>query len=324
MPTNTRPHGRATNLYVNLQADFATPASGDYVSTLFYSEDIAETEDKQEDSILGLTRVNDRDQTQMADGLPSHGGSLTVPLDLNHIGLWLYALFGAPDTTGAGPYTHVFASGADQLPYLSIEFEKRKGSAFFQQVGLVASSMSLAMAKEPGYRQVDLQFVGRNENKLTSSAAGTPAAQMARKPILSRVGQIKLDGVAVADIMSSDLSYNNNPTADESLNGTNYINGYDLDEIATCSGSVTLRYKDEAFYDLAVAGTAHQVEMIYELGANESLTLEMPAVRFARGPIAPISGPGGMQAQINWSAEQSATEPMLTITLKNAIESYFE
>nr|WP_321459604.1 phage tail tube protein [uncultured Cohaesibacter sp.] len=323
MPTNSNPKGRATNLLVNLQADYATPAAGDYVSTLFYAETIAETEDKQDDAVLGLARVNDRDQTQMAPGLRSLSGGLTVPLDVNHIGLWLYGLFGAPETTGTGPYTHVFESGAASLPYLTIEFEKRKGAAFFQNVGLVASSMALSMSRDSGYRQVELQFVGRNENKLAASAGGTPAAQMARQAVPSAKGLMRVDGVDVAELVGLDFNYANNPTADESINGTDYNSGYDLDETATCNGSVTLRYKDETFYDRAVADSAHAVDLVYQIGASASLTLSMPAVRFARGPIAPISGPGGLQAQLDWSAEQSATEAMLTATLVNSIEDYF-
>ena len=323
MPTNSNPKGRATNLLVNLQADYDTPATGNYVSTLFYSETLAETEDKQDDSVLGLARVNDRDQTQMAPGLKSLSGGLTVPLDINHIGLWLYALFGAPETTGTDPYTHVFTSGADQLPYLTIEFEKRKGAAFFQNVGLVASSLALNMGREGGYRQAELQFVGRNENKLEATAGGTPEAQMARQAVPAMKGLMQLDGVDVAELVGLDLSYANNPSADESINGTDYNSGYDLDETATCSGSVTLRYKDESFYDRAVADSAHAVDLVYQIGTDASLTLSMPAVRFARGPIAPISGPGGMQAQLDWSAEQSDTDAMLVATLVNSIADYF-
>ncbi len=323
MPTNTNPKGRATNLLVNLQADYDTPATGNYVSTLFYSETLAETEDKQDDNVLGMARVNDRDQTQQAPGLKSLAGGLTVPLDINHFGLWLYALFGAPDTTGSGPYTHVFESGADQLPYLTIEFEKRKGAAFFQNVGLVASSLALSMGRESGYRQAELQFVGRNETKLAATGGGTPAAQMARSAMPSMKGLMKVDGVDVGELVGLDLSYANNPTADESINGTDYNSGYDLDENATCTGSVTLRYKDESFYDRAVADSAHAVDLVYQIGASASLTLSMPAIRFTRGPIAPISGPGGMQAQIDWSAEQTSSEAMLTATLVNSIASYF-
>ncbi|PLW79071.1 phage tail tube protein [Cohaesibacter celericrescens] len=322
MPTIVRPHGRATNLLVKKQADFDTPATGDYVSTLFYSESLAETEGKVDDPVLGVARINNRDQSEKAPDLRKHEGGLTVPMDVNHLGLWLTGLFGDPTSTGAGPYSHVFKSGAESLPYLTLEFEKRAGAVFFQHVGVLLSQLSLSASREGGYKQVELQAMGRNENKLAASGGGSPATQMDRVPMPNFNGALKVDTVEVGSVTAVSFNYNNNPTANDEINGTKYSSGYDLTETATCDGDLTVRYVDESFYDKAEAGTAHSMELIFQISATSSLSFLMPAVRFEKGPIAPIAGPGGMQASVSWYAEQTGSDPMVTATLKNEIESY--
>ena len=48
-------------------------------------------------------------------------GDVVVPLDAEAFGFWLKAAFGAPTTTGTGPWTHEFQSGSWTLPSMSIE-----------------------------------------------------------------------------------------------------------------------------------------------------------------------------------------------------------
>jgi len=48
-------------------------------------------------------------------------GDVIVPLDADAFGFWLKTAFGAPTTTGTGPWTHEFQSGSWTLPSMSIE-----------------------------------------------------------------------------------------------------------------------------------------------------------------------------------------------------------
>lgn len=48
-------------------------------------------------------------------------GDVVVPLDAEAFGFGLRAAFGDPTTTGTGPWTHEFQSGAWTLPSMSIE-----------------------------------------------------------------------------------------------------------------------------------------------------------------------------------------------------------
>ncbi|WP_319532858.1 phage tail tube protein [uncultured Cohaesibacter sp.] len=290
MPTNLIARGSASNLLVKEQANFDTAATGNFVSTLFYSESLAPGETPEEDPIIGLDRVNDRDQTERADGLYTLEGGLVVPMDINHFGVWLTGLFDYPSTTGSeAPYEHEFLSGAAQLPYLTLEFEKRKNAAFFQYLGMVLSGFSFSMSREAGFKQVELSLMGRNEVKLGSSGGGTPATQMARAAIPNRISNVKIDGAAAGSIVSASFAYDNGLTEDASINNSKFVNGYDLDGVATCTGELQARYTDETYFDMVEAGAFHSLELIFERSASESISFYMPAVKFEKGPIAPIA-----------------------------------
>ncbi|CTQ53541.1 hypothetical protein LP7551_02065 [Roseibium album] len=322
MATSATPRGKTANLLFADQADFSTPATGNYISTPFYSENLGESEPKESDPLLGTARTNDRDQTAPADGLVTMGGDIVVPMDVNHLPYWLTMLFGTASTSGAGPYEHVFASGGEVLPFRTAEFEKRAGAAFFQNVGLLGSAFSFDTARAGGFRQATISLLGRSQSKLSSTGGGTPAAQLALGQLPGSIGLMRIGGVEAANFLGGSFNYQNNPTASDDLTGDKYLAGYTLDDDAACNGSGRVRYVNDAYYDIMVAGDPVAMELEFEISANAKMLFAMPAVRFEKSPFAPISGPGGLEADFNWRAEQTSSEAMLTVTVTNQIASY--
>ncbi|MBA5779530.1 hypothetical protein H2509_20560 [Stappia sp. F7233] len=322
MGTAPTPRGKTANLLLGTQADFATPAGGNYVRTFFYSESLGEAEPFEDDPLLGTPRANNRDRTRPAPGLASLSGDITIPIDINHFPIWLEMLFGAGVSAGAGPYTHTFTSGSEVLPYTTVEIEKRAGASFFQSIGCLASSLSFDTARAGGFRQATVSLVGRNQVRLGASGGGMPASVLDRAPVAAAVGLLRIDGVLAANFLGGSFSYQNNPEPDEAINGSKYLSGYNLDGDAVASGTGRVRYVNEAYYDIMQAGDPVAMELEYANSANEKIVFSMPAVRFEKQAFAPISGPGGLQADFNWTAEQTDSEPMLTVTVTNAIEAY--
>lgn len=322
MPTAATPRGKTANLLFGDQADFATPATGNYTSTPFYTEGLGESEPLTSDPLLGTTRNNNRDQTAPAPDLVTMGGDIVVPMDANHFPYWLTMLFGAPVSSGAGPYTHVFTSGGEVLPFRTIEIEKRAGAAFFQNIGCLASAFSFDTARAGGFRQVTVSLVGRNQVKLSSSGGGTPAAQLGLAQIPAAKGLMRIDSVDAAHFLGGSFNYANNPSPDESLTGDQYLAGYTLDEDATLGGSSRVRYVTDGYYDIMAAGTPVALELEFELSANAKILFAMPEVLFEKGSFAPINGPAGLEADFTWRANQTDAAPMLTVTVTNQIASY--
>jgi hypothetical protein len=150
MPTSALPRGKTTTLLLKSESAFGNPPSGDWTQTFAYSHTSDFRKPFEDDPLLGLPRQNDRDRTAPAPGLITFDDSIVVPLDFNHFGVWLHALFGTAVVTGvADPFTHVFSSGLEALPWRSHEW-KLAGNMFEQDVGLVSSRLSIDMSRAAG------------------------------------------------------------------------------------------------------------------------------------------------------------------------------
>ncbi len=326
MPTQARPRGRNLSMLMGDQAvDFDTAAaSGSYYPVPVYSESIADQEPFEEDPLLGATGLdNNRDSQEPAPGLRRGSGSVTTPLCLNNIGLWLAGLFGAPDTTGSeAPYTHVFTSGGEALPYRTIEVMKRAGK-FHQHIGcLVAAGRFRVAGGEGGFRRAEFDLVHKQTNRLTSSGAGSPQTALALARVPASRGIVRVDSTITGVCLSLDATYDNRPTPREFVGQDGLIAGFDLDEFAVSSLTPRVRYVDDTFAEMQGDGLTHTVEIEYPGSVSgHKLVLAWSAVRFERGGI-PIEGPGGIEVQMNGRAEQTGAAPMLTATLINAIEEY--
>ena len=94
MPTSALPRGKTTTLLLKAESAFGSPPSGGWTQTFAYSHTSDFRTPFEDDPLLGLARQNDRDRTAPAPGLVTFDDSIVVPLDLNHFGVWLHALFG--------------------------------------------------------------------------------------------------------------------------------------------------------------------------------------------------------------------------------------
>jgi hypothetical protein len=320
MATSALPRGKTTTLLLKSESTFGTPPTGNWTKTFAYSHTSDFKQPLEDDPLLGLDRQNDRDSTSPAPGLITFDDSIVVPIDYNHIGVWLYALMGAAQVTGsADPYTHVFSSGLEVLPWRSHEW-KLKSNLFEQDVGLLASTLAVEMSRQAGYQRATVGIMGRTQNKITSTGGGTPAATWARDPAVAASAVFKINGAAAANIMSVRATYDNKVSPQDYINDT-LRSGFDLDSEATWSGSIELRFTDATLYDLAVAGTAFSAEMLWSKSASRSLSLLAANTRLE--PVGmPIQGPGRIQQTFNFRSEQSDAAAMLVATLKSLVPSY--
>lgn len=327
MATSALPRGKTTNLLLKSESAFGVAPSGNWTNTFIYSYNAGFKQPFEADPLLGLTRTNNRDSTEPAPGLIVNDPSMVVPVDFNHFGVWLYALLGAATVTGAGdPYTHVFSSGLEVLPWRSHE-RKYATSLFYQDLGLVANTLDIEMSRKAGYQQATVGFMGQTEAKVTTTGGGTPAAAWAREECLAALGVFKVNGTAAATITSVKAKYDNKITSQEYV-GNILRSGFDLDSEATWDGSITLRFTDSTYYDLAAAGIATNVlgtpfsgEMVWTKSANRSLSLLTANMRIEPTGVS-IAGPGKIEQTFNFRSEQSAAAAMLVATLKSLVPSY--
>ncbi len=320
MPTSALPRGKTLDLLTKSEATFGTPPSGNWASTFIYSYNPGFRQPFEADPLLGVSRQNNRDTTEPAPGLITNDPSIVVPVDFNHIGLWLYALFGAATVSGAAdPFTHTFSSGLETLPWRSQEI-RYAANLYCQDIGLVANTFEIEMSRAAGFQRATVGFLGQTQAKATVSAGGTPAAPWAREECSANIGVFKLNGTAAAFIMSVKAKYDNKITPQDYA-GNPLRCGFDLDGEATFDGTIRLRFTDSAYYDLAVAGTAFAGEMLWAKSSDRSLSLLCANIRLEPAGI-PVNGPGRIEQEFSFRGEQSNAAAMLVATLKSSVASY--
>ncbi|MGD9924429.1 MAG: phage tail tube protein [Pseudorhodoplanes sp.] len=320
MPTAAAPKGKLAELALKDETTYGTAATGNYQKTLIYEDSLDDPEAYEPDPILGAAQHNARDPHDQVVGLPAGvSGNIVVPLDLNHLWFWLKGAFGAPVTTGSGSdYVHTFASGGEVLPHRTIE-RKAATSLFFQHTGALVNSLAFEASRRAGYDRVTVGLLGRKQGKITSTGAGTPPAMLARDPVLAFLPVLKIDTVAVADVISASLTFDNGAAPQDYLGDSEgRPTGHDLDNDASLTGQIRLRFRTAAMYDLAKAKTFFAHELLWQKSATRSLSLQAPRARLEPAGV-PVTGPGRIEQSFNLVASQSSSAAMFTAVLKNAL-----
>jgi hypothetical protein len=242
-----------------------------------------------------------------------------VPLDAEAYGYWLKGAFGAPATTGMGPYSHVFESGNWSLPSFSVELGMPEVPSFAMYSGSMVDSFSWTMERS-GLLTSTVEIVAQGEALNASTQAGSPAT-LALKRFGHFNGSVQRNGTAIGNIVSAELNYQNNLDRIETIRADGKIEGADP-SIAAMTGTISVRFADTALLDQAIGGQSCALTFGYALASGEALTVSVPRVFLPR-PRREISGPQGVQVTFDWQAAQQANgDPMVTVTLDNEVEAY--
>ena len=324
-----QPRGKAVKLYLGAQADLETVApAASYINTYAYSVNPSGTQPFEDDPILGGNFHNDRDATEPAPGLVSADSSLSVPACVNHLGHWLKGAFGAPvftaDTPVAGVNQHRFESGSDTLPHRTLAYELNGNADARRLVGFVVGALSWNVSRSGGFSRVEIEGAARKVEKVTDLATdlgAVPAADALRRYPAYR-GIVRVDGVASANLLTAAPKYDNQLDLVEFATNDEFI-GDICPGDAKFNCPISVRYQNSAFYDRAVdafngAAGLFPVELEWQFNTNEKLLITLPNCRVA--PSAePVTGPGGIEVSYELMAEQSASQPMVTVDLFNQL-----
>ena len=323
MPTTQIPRGADTKLFLKKQASFKTPATGDYLTTVAYSDGITETQSPAKNPLLGLNKNNTRDMTSRAPGLSSGAkGALVVPLCFSHMRYWLELLLGAPVTTGTDPdFVHTFNSGGVALPEATIETQQARngGTLFWQKTGIMLDKMTIQASRQEGFQRVTFDCVGYGVDALTATGAGTPVDMVPLEQFAAALPVYKMDGVALGRLLDFTFTYANNLSLRDEI-GDARPGGFDIDE-AECTATMKVRLTDKTLWDAATAGTPHAGELLFQKSASRLLSLAMPIVTMEK-PQVTTEGPGFIDVSYSLYAEQSDSAPALTATLKSGQETF--
>jgi len=311
-----RAQGARAQMALAFESVYGTPPETGYVKMPFASSTLGAEQPLLESELLGYGRDP---LAPIKDALTSDG-DVVVPIDAIGFGYWLKATFGDPTTTGAeAPYSHEFRSGSWTLPSLAIEIGMPEVPRFAMYAGCVVDQLSWQMTRS-GLLTASVSLIAQGETPATTTGAGTPT-EIALQRFGHFNGSVTRDGVALGNVVSTQITYGNNLDRIETIRADGKIDGADP-SMAMLSGSMEVRFADTTLMDQAINGTDCALEFAYSLPTGESLTFTAHSVYLPR-PRVEIGGPQGVQATFDWQAAKDAvTGRMCTVTLINGVEAY--
>lgn len=255
-------------------------------------------------------------------GLRNLAGSIEVPMGLDSIGWHLAQILGLPDTSGTGPYTHVFKAAANPSILLATHgISHTDNAAHFVQDSLALAGLEITAQKNGTRQRVTLNMVGREEIKAGATLDASPVAFSPDPVPVGFQGQLTLAGNDAA-VTQASLTLNTGREADqETMNGL-----ATADDISPgmwdLNGALTARFRDTTLYDAASAGTPMPLVLSWPISANYSLSLRAPSVTLERNGL-PIDGRGVISQNFNWRTNRPATgQEMFEVTLVNGTSDY--
>jgi hypothetical protein len=314
--------GRALGINAVIRGGFeavygTAPGAGVFNQLPFVSTTLGAEVPLIEDDQIGTGR----EPLDPTPDVTTNDGDVVVPVDTKGFGKWLKLLLGAPVTTGAGPYTHVFTSGAAALPSMTVEVGHPEIPAFFRNLGVAGNQLQIAMARR-GLLNATISCIAQDETPHPGDAAVTvsiaAAAALLRGPRFAQAtGEISKDAVHLGGVVSASFTFANGYEKVETIRPDGLIDGVDPLKVMM-SGQIVIRFADMAMFN-AANGASVALNFGWTNGAY-SLLFHLARVFLPRVKR-PIQGPNGIQATYNWQAS-GAGGNVLSATLVNDVASY--
>ncbi|RAN30633.1 phage tail tube protein [Hyphomonas pacifica] len=310
-----------------MQDDFETPAASPAYQLAYYDEAFNSGEGLESDPEIRADVHNARDATDPAPALASPSGNVTVAADMNSMLFWMTLLYGAPATTGAeDPYSHVFASGKEELPSATLEVPMGE-DRWKAVIGAKANSLSFNFDKEAGYKKMSLGMVAREVRDITGAGnslfEGENPTIWTRAKAAATLATFAIDGVTVGRCVGGGFQYTNNLNAENFADGSEFPSDYFAGD-PTCETTPRLRMAKTAAANAAlnkfqgVKGAPFAASISLPISASRSLVINMP--RCWGEKISPaVGGTGPVEFQGRIVAVQGPAAPAMTATLINEV-----
>jgi hypothetical protein len=310
--------GANSKLHMAAETEYGTPPGGNWRLLPFLTCDLGAEQPFIDADVIGL--APNRDVAPPFRDLVTVQGQAVVPVDLEFIGDWLTLLLGAPTTTGTAPdYEHLFVSGVSLLPSNSIELAYPDVPNFDVISGVRADTFEIDFSPS-GAATATVGLIGQGSTRSATSSAGTPTTRD-YVAFNKAQGSIRRNGSSLAQITGGRLNYSNGAEIVRTIRDDLKIEGVDPG-LARATGQITSRFENTLLLDDAANNAALEVAFEYRISASRRLTVTLHETYLALAKT-PIQGPAGIEAAFEFRAAYSpAAGRMMTVTLRNAVESY--
>ena len=230
-----RAHGARAQMALAFESVYGTAPATGYRTVPFASTTLGSEQPLIASELLG----QGRDPLAPIKDAVTADGDVVVPIDVENLGLWLKAAFGAPVTSGTTPKTHTFQSGNWTLPSMAIETAMPEVPRYAMYTGCVCDQLSWQMARS-GLLTATARLVAQGESVAATTAAGTPTS-LALQRFGHFNGAITRNGSPLGNVISAEVTYSNGLDRIETIRSDGRIEGADPG-MAALTGRVEVRF----------------------------------------------------------------------------------
>lgn len=266
-----------------------------------------------------------RDQTKPFRGNAPVDGEIAVPVDVRDFPYWLTAMFGAPTTTGAGPYVHTFKVG-DTQPSLVIErqFPDLDTPQYFKYNGCKIDAMSITAGGD-GELTSSLTIAGATETVSGTSYDATPTTQVFER-FENFGGGIYINDVSFCD--ATEFTFTLNAGLDKEIyticdQGSAQGTRRSLPEgTFAVTGQITALFDSMTEYNKAVNFTETSLELRFTQGAHILKFKFEECVYEKQSPE--VTGPNGILLTLPFTAyfADGSNDSIVTVEVTNDVATY--
>jgi hypothetical protein len=246
------------------------------------------------------------------------GGQVSVPLTAESCGGLLGALIGTTNTTGAGPYEHVFTPGSPESFSMQIAWDDSAGTAFRKDyIGCLMDGGTLdVQANQHPTMQFDIKALSEEDD---AYADITPSYATLQYFEFSDF-VVAFDGGSDECFDSASISWANNLYQSPAICPTNpRATVYEDSGMHMVTGTIGQDFTAWAKYAKFAAGTAATLQVTGTAGANAIIDIEM-AIIFT-GETPQVGGPERIKQGLPFevvSGTDDATAVTVTLTSNDA------
>ncbi len=270
----TQARGRKGQLLMDFESVYGTtPGTPNGLQMPFYSNSLKGTQELIADELIR----NNRNASEPALDVMDVKGSVVVPVDVIGFGWWLKAMFGAPVTTGSGPYTHTFKPGNTQ-PSMVLETGFTGIGKYLLYNGCKISKCTISFGPKGDVRAT-LDIVG---GKFAAGAASFDATPVAIAVTKFRGSQLAMQegGSAIATVLGGDLTIEFGLDEDQYCVGGAGARADIPEGIIQVSGNIRTLFEDLALITKATGATESSLVWTWTSG-TASLALTIPELLYS-------------------------------------------
>jgi hypothetical protein len=309
--------GANTRIALKKQTTAGVAATGNFILIPAVSLRMGQQQTFLPNDLIG----QGRDPARPSRDVSETTGQAVLPVDLRAIGYWLSMIFGAPITTGAGPYTHEWRSGGLATDLYSIEQQHPDLATprYFLNKDVTGDGFDLELAPN-GQLQMTFDLSYGAQTPSSSSGAGTPTS-VAVVRFSQFENYINLNGTALGKIVRARMPFRNQLDKIRYVGGAGAV-GDTAPGSTESRGQLTARFADNTLVQLALDQTTFSLEVGFEKSASQKLSFKLEQAEIATTG-SPPAGAGAIELVLDLIGSKAASPSrMMTVTLINDIASY--